>query len=234
MENRIKVILDIVRDIDHTNIQTFIDLGCHNGTLTLLVANVAGAKAVYGVDMDKEALEKASSNGVKTFYGDLDTYKLPFADNYFDLILSAATLGYLIDPDNLLREAYRVLKPEKYFILGSGSSLGSWINRFALLLGYQPSGCHVSSEVHHAGMFFGKKMDSAFHKEQFHGHAFRVFTLKAIKELLEHHRFEIVKVKGAYGEFPHSKIVRMIDTIFSRRASWARRNITLATKPKAE
>lgn len=234
MENRIRVILDIVRDINHANIETFIDLGCYNGTLTLLVAIEAKAKAVYGVDVDKEALEKASSKGIKTFHGDLDVYKLPFMDNHFDLILSAATLGYLIDPDNMLREVYRVLKPEKYFILGSGSALGSWINRFALLLGYQPSGCHVSREARHAGMFYGEKMDSAFHKEQFLGHPFRAFTLRAIKELLEHYGFKIIKVKGACGEFPHSKIVRMIDTIFSRRASWARRNIILAIKPKVE
>jgi ubiquinone/menaquinone biosynthesis C-methylase UbiE len=234
MEDRVKSILEFIHDINHTNINTFIDLGCYNGLLTLKVANEVKAKEVYGVDLDKKALEKASLKGIKTLHGDLDVYKLPFVDNYFDLILSAGTLGYLINPDNMLREVYRVLKPGKYFILENSSTLGSWINRFALLLGYQPYGCHVSKEVRHAGMLYRKKMDLAFPKEQFFRCPFRAFTLRALKDLLEYHGFEIIKAKGACGEFPYSKIVKIVDTIFSKRVSWARRNIILGIKPKGQ
>lgn len=232
MEDRIKVILGLVREINKTNIETFIDLGCYDGKLTTLVAKEAKAKEVYGVDIDKEALEKASSKGINTYIGDLNISKLPFADNYFDMILCAGVLEYLINPDNLLREVYRVLKPEKYFILQIFYNLGNWTNRFALLLGYQLHGCFVSTEFPYAGIFSRKRLESA--PAQFLGNPLRAFTLRAIKELLECHGFKIIRVKGACGFFPNSKILRMIDKIFSKRTSWARRNIILAIKPKVE
>lgn len=226
-------ILDLVRDLNHTNIDNFIDLGCSDGMLTILVAKEINAKEVYGVDISKEALEKAALKDIKTFQGDLNSYKLPFKDNFFDLILSSAILEFLIEPDYMLREVYRVLKPEKYFIIKTLPSLGSWVNRFALLLGYQPYGCFVSKEIPYAGTLFRKKLESAFPEQQF-GHALRAFTLSAIKDLLKFHGFEIIKIKGAMGVYPKSKVIRIIDSIFTKRASWARRNIILAVKPKVE
>jgi len=226
-------ILDLVRDLKHTNIENFIDLGCDDGTLTILVAKEVNAKEVYGVDISNEALEKAAQKDIKTFQGDLNSYKLPFKDNFFDLILSTAVIEYLIEPDYMLREVYRVLKPEKYFILETLPSLGSWVNRFSLLLGYQPYGCFVSKEIPFAGTLFRKKLESAFPEQQF-GHALRAFTLNALKDLLKFHGFEIIKIKGAGGVYPKSKVIKLIDTIFSKRASWARRNIILAVKPKIE
>lgn len=226
-------ILDVVRDLNHTNIDNFIDLGCSDGMLTTLVAKAVNAKEVYGVDISKEALEKAALKNIKTFRGDLNTYKLPFKDNFFDLILSAAVIEYLIEPDYMLREVYRVLKPEKYFILETLPSLGSWVNRFSLMLGYQPYGCFVSKESPFVGTLFRNKLELAFPKQQF-GHALRAFTLRAIKDLLKFHGFEIITVKGARGVFPKSKVITIIDSIFSKRASLARRNIILAVKPKVE
>ena len=233
MVNNHEVILDIIRDINFKNVENFIDLGCDDGTFTLKVAEEVKAKEIYGVDISKEALKKASSNGIKTFYGDLSSFKIPFKDNNFDFILSAGVLEYLINPDNMLREVYRVLKPGKYFIVEIFHSLGSWTNRFSLLLGYQPFGCFVSTEFPHSGKLFQKELKSAFPK-QVYGQPLRSFTLMAIKELLAFHGFKTVKVRGACGIFPKNKIFRMIDRLFSKRASWARRVIILAIKPKVE
>lgn len=52
------------------------------------------------------------------------------------------TLGDF-DPDHMLDELYRVLKPKGICILIT-PNLAAWFNRFALPLGYQPGGLDAS------------------------------------------------------------------------------------------
>ncbi|XZF15886.1 class I SAM-dependent methyltransferase [Chitinophagaceae bacterium MMS25-I14] len=40
-----------------------------------------------------------------------DAYQMDFPDNYFDVVMSRATIHHLSDPTEALREKYRVLKP---------------------------------------------------------------------------------------------------------------------------
>lgn len=53
----LKLLLKYVKD------QVVLDVGCGSGILAL-AASAAGAKAVYGLDIDKEALEHARANAV--------------------------------------------------------------------------------------------------------------------------------------------------------------------------
>lgn len=74
------------------------------------------------MDMDVWAIdgshyEKAKDGGVN-FIGDFDleTGRLPFADNRFDLVFSKSVLEHIHKPRQYLAEIYRVLKPGGVFV----------------------------------------------------------------------------------------------------------------------
>lgn len=42
-----------------------LDIGCNDGSFSLKVAKKCNAKEIYGLEIDKESLEKAKKNGIK-------------------------------------------------------------------------------------------------------------------------------------------------------------------------
>lgn len=67
---------------------------------------------VFGIDGEKEALFWAKKRGIKLKFLDLEKERLPFKDNYFDLVLSLDTLEHLKNEGGPLKEIKRVLKPK--------------------------------------------------------------------------------------------------------------------------
>ena len=198
---------------------TYLDLGCSNGRITEIIAKVVNAKEVYGIDIDSNALEEARSRGIKTFNLDLSKDRFPLNDDSVDLITAFEVIEHLANPDNMLREAFRVLRKGGYLLL-STPNLASWVNRITFLLGYQPYNVEVSIEIL-AGVPIKHAKPS--------GHI-RAFTLRALKELLTYHGFKIIKIRGTYDTNPRIKLLISLDKIFSRKTSLARRLVALATK----
>lgn len=64
---------------------------------------------VYGLDLSPEAIKLSPDLKISTF--DLENGKIPFEDNYFDVIYSKSFLEHIRIPEIFLKEAYRVLKP---------------------------------------------------------------------------------------------------------------------------
>ena len=62
----------------------------------------------YGFDLEKVNLNK--NENLKVYNLDITNQKLPFPDNYFDIIYSKSFLEHLSDPLPYLNEAKRVLK----------------------------------------------------------------------------------------------------------------------------
>jgi len=87
-----------------------VELGCCDGSLLMEVADALNIRDVYGVDVDEVALKKAASRGIKVFKADLNIDPLPFEDGFFDVVLMEEVIEHLVNPDNAIREAYRVLK----------------------------------------------------------------------------------------------------------------------------
>jgi ubiquinone/menaquinone biosynthesis C-methylase UbiE len=101
--------LDIYRDVIDAHVQedTYVlDIGCGHGDFLKDV--YAQTKQTYGVDPDAEAL-KLNTIIQHTVVASVDA--LPFADNFFDVIVSAWVLEHLDHPEVAFREIYRVLKP---------------------------------------------------------------------------------------------------------------------------
>ncbi|HEX5712640.1 MAG TPA: class I SAM-dependent methyltransferase, partial [Solirubrobacterales bacterium] len=72
----------------------------------------AGASEVVGVDLDAEVVAKVSAAAKpNTRFEVADMRKLPFGDDEFDLVVSFETIEHVEDPETVLDELARVLKP---------------------------------------------------------------------------------------------------------------------------
>ena len=184
---RIVEALKLLRELNiRANI--YLDLGCNDGQVTRIVAKIVKAKEVYGIDIDCDALKKAEKKGIKVFALDLSKDKIPLEDESVDLVTAFEVIEHLTNPDNMLRETFRVLKKGGYLLL-STPNLASWVNRIIMLLGYQPYNVEASTEIL-AGVPW-----KAYSFSKPTGHI-RAYTLRALKELLTYHGFKVLKVKG--------------------------------------
>jgi arsenite methyltransferase len=97
--------------------ETVLDLGSGGGIDVLLSARRVGpAGKVYGLDMTDKMLalarenqRKAGATNVEFLKGEIE--QIPLADNSVDVIISNCVINLSSDKGQVLREAFRVLKP---------------------------------------------------------------------------------------------------------------------------
>lgn len=95
-----------------------LDLGSGGGIDVLLSAKrVAPTGKAYGLDMTDEMLALARENQNKAGVQNVEFLKgaieeIPLPDNTVDVIISNCVINLSGDKDRVLREAYRVLKPD--------------------------------------------------------------------------------------------------------------------------
>ncbi len=97
--------------------ETVLDLGSGGGIDVLLSARRVGpAGKAYGLDMTDEMLALARENQAKAGVENVEFLKgeienVPLPDNTVDVIISNCVINLSGDKDQVLREAFRVLKP---------------------------------------------------------------------------------------------------------------------------
>ena len=97
---------DALADLDLSNRERILDVGCGTGELTRVLASESDANAeVVGVDADRRLLDVASDH-VPCVAG--DALRLPFADDSVDCVVCQALLINLPEPAAALREFARV------------------------------------------------------------------------------------------------------------------------------
>jgi arsenite methyltransferase len=97
--------------------ETVLDLGSGGGIDVLLSARRVGPTGkAYGLDMTDEMLalarenqKKAGADNVEFLKGEIEHIPLP--DNSVDVIISNCVINLSADKDQVIREAFRVLKP---------------------------------------------------------------------------------------------------------------------------
>ena len=217
---RVKEAIEVLKKFN-IKANTYVDLGCGDGSIAVEIAKTINARMTYCIDIDDKALEKAKERGLIIHKADLSIDKIPLNNESVDLVTAFEVIEHLINPDNMLRESNRILKHGGILLITT-PNLASWVNRIILLLGYQPYNAEVSTEIV-AGVPWRAR---TFAKPSGH---IRPYTLKALKELLKYHGFKVINVKGAPGVEP--KELRTIDHILSKIPSLSRRLIILAQKP---
>ncbi|MBV9739519.1 MAG: arsenite methyltransferase [Hyphomicrobiales bacterium] len=97
--------------------ETVLDLGSGGGIDVLLSARRVGPTGkAYGLDMTDEMLALARENQTKAGVQNVEFLKgeierIPLPDNSVDVIISNCVINLSADKDQVLREAFRVLRP---------------------------------------------------------------------------------------------------------------------------
>lgn len=94
----------------HIENKIILDIGCGVGTLLLMLKEKNNK--VYGIDVSETGIKQAKENGLECDLVDLNVETLPFADNYFDIVICLETIEHLENPYHCLREIRRALKPQ--------------------------------------------------------------------------------------------------------------------------
>ena len=188
------------------NIKVF-EPGCGIGILGFYLKNKFKVD-VYGMELSKTAIKKAKINGIKIKKGNLNN-RWPYKSNSFDYVVSSQVIEHILDTDNFIKESKRILKKDGILCI-STPNLAAWFNRAIFIFGYQPFFTEVSNEDKTLGLKFTrlltKNRDSLGH--------LRVFTLRALVDLLEYHGFTILDKKGGEVEYLPSYL-KFFDKFFS-------------------
>lgn len=81
---------------------TVLDFGCGGG----FILNELNCKSKYGIEINSSAIVQAKKFGI-SISSDFKTLK----NDFFDVIISNSALEHIINPADILKECFRVLKP---------------------------------------------------------------------------------------------------------------------------
>ena len=205
LDRRLSAIADVVMARRPARM---IDLGCGEGVLlSSLTSRLPAESHLVGMDVvppPKGARWHAVS-------GDFTT-GLPFADGSFDVVVAGEVLEHVPHPDFLLSEIRRLLTPNGLLVLSTPNIVG-WANRVLVPLGIQPLFTETSSEVH-----LGRRWPVLGQGNQVQGHL-KVFSHRALAEILQRTGFAVLRTRGMPGEFPSP--VDRVDRLCARFPSIA-------------
>ena len=148
-----------------------LEIGCGEGCFA---KNLKSNCEIWGVEMDEEAANVASSRFTRVLHGKfMDVYaELP--DEYFDLVICNDVIEHMEDHELF----FKIIKPKMkngHFLIGSIPNVRNWVNLYELLL----------------------KKDWKYTDEGILDRThLRFFTQKSLKRYIHKHGFEIVKFKG--------------------------------------
>jgi len=201
--------------------RVLLDVGCGDGTtaevLRACLATEGSRPFIAGVDWSSVAATAAGRRGFAVVRGTADDGRLPFRSESVDVVVVSEMIEHVVDTDAVLEEARRVLVPGGALVL-STPNLAAWYNRALLAVGVQP----VFSEVSLRGIYGRPGREVVGH--------LRLFTRRALSELLAASGFEEVGIVGApYHDVPRP--FRPLDRLLCRTPGLA--SILVAAARKA-
>ena len=149
-----------------------LDLGCRDGALSSVYAE---GNSLVGVDADREALAEAEKLGIETRWADLDE-PLPFEDASFDVAVAGELLEHLRDPQRVVGEVRRVLRPGGTFVASVPNAYRAK-NRIRFLLGRKPEDDPTHLQMFSAGEV--RSLLAGFDEPQLHFIAGRLVPVHA-------------------------------------------------------
>jgi SAM-dependent methyltransferase len=112
-----------------------LDVGCGVGINSSYIVN-KGNK-VTGIDISSEAIKKYKDKGYNGIVMDIQK-RLDFNKDEFDIVFCSEVIEHITNPQSLMSEFYRVLRPGGKLILTTPNS-AFWVYRILAIAGYPPS-----------------------------------------------------------------------------------------------
>lgn len=195
-----------------------LDVGCGQGVLLDALSSRLPEALLVGID----AVPAPATARWRGVTGDIAT-QLPFADASFEVVVAGEVIEHVPHPDLMLAELRRVLAPGGLLVLSTPNIVG-WANRVLVPLGIQPLFTETSSEVH-----LGRRWRVLGQGNQVQGHL-KVFSHRALMEILYRTGFTILRTMGMPGEFPPP--IDRVDRICARFPSIAS-DVLVVAQPAA-
>lgn len=108
--------------------ERILDVGCGTGNYTIKLAKKGCI--VTGIDVSEEmlnvALNKCKELNLQIELFQANAERIPFAENYFDSIVSVATFEFIMDPKQALEEMFRVVKCDGKIVVGFINRESPW------------------------------------------------------------------------------------------------------------
>jgi 2-polyprenyl-3-methyl-5-hydroxy-6-metoxy-1,4-benzoquinol methylase len=151
---------------------------------------------IIGTEIQPKPAERSRARGIEIPSLDLNA-KLEIPDGTVDVDTVNQVIEHLYDTDQFARELHRVLKPGAIAVV-STNNLASSHNVIALVLGAQQFPADVSSNSAIGKLVQLFPGDSGAYSSWTH---LRVFSIRALREMLEYHGFTIERIQGV-GYYP--------------------------------
>jgi 2-polyprenyl-3-methyl-5-hydroxy-6-metoxy-1,4-benzoquinol methylase len=224
LQREYKAIEIIRRQLPADDHASILDVGCGDGSfLQQLDTSLKRPYEYHGIDYSEYQVRKAQALPYEFRRCNLEE-GIPYDDASFDLVYSGEVIEHIYNPDRMLEECWRVLKPGG-LLLVSTPNLQAWYNRVLFLFGVQPLFYEVStkSSMIGAGVMRRVKLQSVPV-----GHL-RVFNHRGLTDLLENEGFDVLALSGAkFHSLPRA--VQIIDGAFNLRPRLASLMVVTARK----
>jgi 2-polyprenyl-3-methyl-5-hydroxy-6-metoxy-1,4-benzoquinol methylase len=185
---RIKKMLAIVDGLNFEN-RNILDIGCYDGTFLSLIDN--RNNNFFGIEASDWGVEKSGQKGIEAsqYFFD-DKTRLPYTDNFLDIIVAGEIIEHIYDTDFFLAEICRILKPGGRLLI-STPNIASLGRRLFLFFGINPI------------------IEISPNEEDSSGHI-RYFTFKSLKNILKKHKFKIVTIQSDFVNFSKNGKIKSV------------------------
>ncbi len=161
--------------------ESLLDLGCGDGDLVLEVGE--RYQRIVATDVSAAALAQGKARTEASSFGDRIDWQvvdgnqaLPFSDGQFDTVVSLSTLQYIFDPELLLAETFRVLRPGGH------------------LLVEVPNVAYLPQRLR---LLAGKPIQTSYWKHGIDGGNLHYFTVATLQQLVKQAGFTTLRQTGS-------------------------------------
>lgn len=108
--------------------ESLLDIGCGNGYLLEVAAGLF--EEAIGIDISNTAVARAEEKELAAYACDVDGGKIPWRDGRFDCITCLDTIEHVFDPEHVISESARLLKPGgALFIVTPNIMYHGWLQK---------------------------------------------------------------------------------------------------------
>ena len=118
--------------IEFPPVAQVLEIGCGTGTVSRILAQRPGVERVLGVDPSSTFVAKARelAQGIPNLlFEQMDGRSLNLTDNSFDVAVVHQALSHIPEPEELISEAFRVIRPGGWFAVFDGDYATATVSR---------------------------------------------------------------------------------------------------------
>lgn len=210
LEQRERQAITLLRSHRRQTTGDLIDIGSGDGCFLEAIATEQPGWRLHGFDGSEAQTAKARCRLPQAMLrvGDVET-RLPYDDSSFDIVFAGEIIEHLINPDHLIAEATRLLRPNGLLCITTPNLL-AWYNRVFIVAGMSPLFVEYSTIDASVGYGILRRL-----KEQRPVGHLRIFHPRAIQDLLRANDLQVLRLRAAeFTALP--KTIRVFDRLIAK------------------